>query len=95
VGRASKALTRIVRAQEREIEAWQAAELHLLEQAFRQRLDRLGIPPGPDLAVGLMAVATLLAAHVPEWGGDCRETLGEIALLGLRLLEDAEDAATA
>lgn len=81
-------LTTLVRAQASEIEAWEAAELHLLEQAYRQRLEALGVQTSPDVAVALMAAATLLGQHVPEWGGDARTTLGEIALLGLRLLDD-------
>jgi hypothetical protein len=33
-----------------------------------------------------MALAMLLAEKAPEWGGDCRDTLNEIAQLGLSLL---------
>jgi hypothetical protein len=36
-----------------------------------------------------MATATLLGEHAPEWGGDARCSLREIALLGLRLLDEA------
>ncbi|MEX2100875.1 MAG: hypothetical protein WEB19_05620 [Acidimicrobiia bacterium] len=79
-------LTTVVRAME--TEAWQEAELHLLERAFRERLAALGVDVTPDLAVTLMATATLLAQYTPEWGGDARCCLGEIALLGLRLLSD-------
>jgi len=32
----------------------------------------------------------LLAEKAPEWGGDCRDALGEIAQLGLSLLVDTE-----
>ncbi len=35
-----------------------------------------------------MAVAYLLAERAPEWGGDQRGTLGDVAVLGLRLLGD-------
>lgn len=76
-----------VQAQEADLEAWQAAELHLLVQALRRRLEGLGVPVTPELGVALMAVATLLGDHAPEWGGDVRGSLGEIALLGLHLLD--------
>ena len=33
-----------------------------------------------------MAAAQLLAERSPEWGGDARDTLSEVAVLGLRLL---------
>lgn len=80
-------LARVVRSQAAEMAAWEAAELHLLEAALRARLTDLGVTATPDVAVALMAVATLLGEHTPEWGGDVRCTLGEIALLGLRLLD--------
>ncbi len=80
-------LTTLVQAQAGDLEAWQAAELHLLEQAFRARLDALGVAATPDVAVDLMATATLLGETVPEWGGDARCALGEMAQLGLRLLD--------
>lgn len=83
-------LTTVVRTQAEELQPWQAAELHLLQAALRQRLADLGVDLTPDVAVALMATATLLAPSTPEWGGDVRCTLGEIALLGLRLLEDTE-----
>jgi hypothetical protein len=35
-----------------------------------------------------MAVAMLLAEKSPEFGGDCRDALGEIAQLGLSLLAE-------
>ena len=41
----------------------------------------------PELAAGLMATAQLLAERSPEWGGDARDTLAEVAVLGLRLLD--------
>ena len=81
-------LTTIVRAQACDMEAWEAAELHLLDQAFRQRLEALGIEPTTDVGVALMAAAILLGPHTPEWGGDCRATLCEIARLGLGLLDE-------
>lgn len=81
-------LATLVKAQACALEAWQAAELHLLEQAIRERLAALGVALTPDVAVALMATATLLGDNVPEWGGDARCALGEVAQLGLMLLED-------
>ena len=81
-------LATLVHAQSQAMEAWQAAELHLLEQAFRDRLAELGVALTPDVAVALMATATLLGDSLPEWGGDARCALGEVAQLGLRLLEE-------
>lgn len=82
-------LMTVVRAQADEVEPWQSAELHLLGQALRARLATVGVEATPDVAVALMAAATLLGAHAPEWGGDARCSLGELALLGLQLLEDS------
>ena len=85
-------LETLVRAQSCDLEAWQAAELHLLEQAFRARLADVGVSVTPDVAVALMATATLLGSSVDEWGGDARCALGEVAQLGLRLLEEPAQA---
>ena len=79
-------LAAVVRAQAEDLEPWESAELHLLEAAFRDRLDALGVRNDADVAVALMAVSELLAHHTPEWGGDARTAVGEIGLLGLRLL---------
>lgn len=62
------------------------AELCVLEVCLRERLALLGIEPTPELAVGMMAAAQLLAERSPEWGGAARDTLAEVAILGLRLL---------
>ena len=83
-------LATLVREQAQSAEAWQAAEAHLLSVALRDRLDALGVAVTPDVAVALMATATLLGNAVPEWGGDARCALGEVAQLGLRLLEESE-----
>lgn len=83
-------LATLVRAHAEALEPWESAELHLLEQAFRERLAALNVAVTPDVAVTLMATATLLANHVPEFGGDARCALGEVAQLGLRLLEEPE-----
>jgi hypothetical protein len=87
VGDVREGLTTQVRAQVSELEVWEAAQLHLLEQAARERLATLGIDASPEIAVALMAVAMLLAEHTEEWGGDARDVLGEISSLGLRLLD--------
>ena len=84
-------LTGLVQAQAGELEAWQAAELHLLECALRERLEALGVAVTPNVAVALMATATLLGDSAPEWGGSARCALGEVAQLGLRLLSEEED----
>lgn len=80
-------LATLVRRQAADLEPWQAAELHLLEQAFRERLAALHVAITPDVAVALMATATLMGSSLPEWGADARCALGEIAQLGLQLLE--------
>ena len=87
-------LTDLIRAQLAERDVWEVASTHILCVELRERLTALGVPVTPDVSVALMAVAMLLAERAPEWGGDCRDTLGEIAQLGLRLLVDeADDAA--
>ena len=84
-------LVEVVDGQLADAEAWQLAELHLLEQAFRRHLCDAGIEPSGDSAATLIAAALFLAGHTPEWGGDARDTLIELAVLGRRLL-DAEPA---
>ena len=84
-------LTDLIRAQLAERDVWEVASTHILCAELRDRLAALGVPATPDVSVALMAVAMLLAERAPEWGGDCRDTLGEIAQLGLRLLADEED----
>ena len=83
-------LTTMVETQSAELEAWQAAELHLLECALRERLEAVGVAVTPNVAVALMATATLLGDSAPEWGGNARCALGEVAQLGLRLLSGDE-----
>ncbi len=84
-------LTELIRAQLAERDVWEVASTHILCVELRDRLRALGVEPNPDVSVALMAVAMLLAEKAPEWGGDCRDTLGEIAQLGFRLLADEED----
>ncbi len=83
-------LTDLIRAQLAERDVWEVASTHVLCVELRDRLAALGVEVTPDVSVALMAVAMLLAEKAPEWGGDCRDTLGEIAQLGLRLLLDDE-----
>ncbi len=95
MGQEREQLATLLRSQADTLECWETAELHLLEGAVRRHLAGLGVEPGPDIAVALMAVATLLTDRAPEWGGHERDALAEVALLGLRLLEgaDPEDGA--
>ena len=80
-------LATLLRRQAASLECWELAELHLLEQAVREKLAELDIQPTADLATALMAVATLLTDRAPEWGGHARDALAEVAQVGLRLLE--------
>ena len=80
-------LAEMVARQAASLQAWESAELHVLEVMLRERLCSLGIGAGPETGAVLMAVAQLLAERPPEWGGDARDTLAEIAVLGLRLLD--------
>ena len=79
-------LVELVESQVTEAEPWQTAEWHLLERAFRERLEAAGIPVTPEAAATLMAAAVFLSAHTPEWGGHTRDTLADLAALGLHLL---------
>lgn len=92
---AREQLAALVRAQVADSTAWELAELHLLAEAFRQRLHDVAVTVTPDVAVALMATATLLGEHAPEWGGNVRCALAEVARLGLALLEEGGSAAAA
>lgn len=81
-------LTDIVAMQAAGRDVCETAVTQLLLTQLRDRLAVLHIDGTSDLAVGLMAAAMLLAEHAPEFGGDCRDGLGEIAQLGLALLMD-------
>jgi hypothetical protein len=83
-------LTDLIRTQLAERDVCQVASTYLLEVELRERLAAVGVTPTADLSVALMALAMLLAEKAPEWGGDCRDTLGEIAQLGLSLLMGGE-----
>jgi hypothetical protein len=86
-------LTELIQAQLAARDVWEVASTHLLCVELRERLAALGVRVTPDVSVALMAVAMLLAERAPEWGGDSRDTLGEIAQLGLRLLADEVEGA--
>lgn len=90
MGNEREQLATLMRTQAAALECWEIAELHLLERAVRRHLSELGVEASPELAVGMMAVATLLIDRAPGWGGHARDALAEIAQLGLRLLEDDE-----
>jgi hypothetical protein len=92
VGDARAQLTELIRAQLDERDVCEVAGTCLLEMELRERLAVVGVEPSPDLSVALMALAMLLAEKAPEWGGDCRDTLNEIAQLGLSLLMGSEAA---
>ena len=86
-------LAELVAQQAKCMEAWENGELYLLELALRRRLELLGIEPSPELGATLMTVAQLLAERAPEWGGDARGSLADVAVLGLRLLGEDPPAA--
>jgi hypothetical protein len=92
VGDARAELTGLIRRQLEERDVCEVAGTYLLEAELRERLALVGVEPTPDMSVALMALAMLLGEKAPEWGGDCRDTLAEIAQLGLSLLLDGETA---
>ncbi len=90
MGDARAQLTELIRSQLEDRDVCEVAGTYLLEVELRERLAVLGVEPTPDLSVALMALAMLLAERAPEWGGDCRDTLGEIAQLGLSMLTEGQ-----
>jgi hypothetical protein len=68
---------------------WERAQDHLALASLVARLGELGVEATPSVAVALMAAAMLLAEGSPEFGGDARDVLGDLAALGLGLLEEA------
>ena len=90
MGDARAQLTELIRSQLEDRDVCEVAGTYLLEVELRERMAVLGVEPTPDLSVALMALAMLLAERAPEWGGDCRDTLGEIAQLGLSMLTDGQ-----
>ena len=83
-------LTDLIKSQLAERDVCSVAGTYLLEVELRERLALLGVSVTPDVSVALMAVAMLLAEKSPDFGGDCRDALGEIAQLGLGLLVEGE-----
>jgi hypothetical protein len=83
-------LTELIKSQLAERDVCSVAGTYLLEVELRERLSLLGVEITPDVSVTLMAVAMLLAEKSPEFGGDARDALGEIAQLGLSLLVEGE-----
>jgi hypothetical protein len=90
VGDPRAQLTDLIRNQLADRDVCDVAGTYLLEVELRERLAVLGVEPTPDMSVAFMALAMLLAERAPEWGGDCRDTLSEIAQLGLSLLTGGE-----
>ena len=88
MGDARGHLTELIKTQLTERDVCAVAGTYLLEVELRERLDTVGVEVTPDVSVALMAVAMLLAEKSPEFGGDARDALGEIAQLGLNLLAD-------
>jgi hypothetical protein len=91
MGNARAQLTDLIREQLESRDVCDRAGTYLLEVELRERLAVLGVEPTPDLSVALMALAMLLAERAPEWGGDTRDTLGEIAQLGLSMLSPDDE----
>jgi hypothetical protein len=83
-------LSELVGQQAANLDVWKDAELCVLEVLFRERLATLGIEPSPAVGACMMAVAQLLSERAPEFGGDARDTLAEVAVLGLRLLDPGD-----
>ena len=83
-------LTELIKSQLAERDVCSVAGTYLLEVELRERLALLGVEVTPDVSVALMAVAMLLAEKSPEFGGDARDALGEIAQLGLSLLMEGD-----
>lgn len=80
-------LAELVQSQAQGRPAWESAEMHLLEAELRRRLEVLRVEVTPEVAVALMAAAMLLCQGAPEWGGDSRDVLGQLAALGLSLFD--------
>lgn len=85
-------LTDLIRDQLAARDACDVASTYLLGVELRERLALVGVEPTADMSVAFMALAMLLAERAPEFGGDSRDALGEIAQLGLALLADTEPA---
>ena len=84
-----EALQLVVASAVQERECWERAEDHLRLDGLRSRLEALHIEVTPSVAVALMASAMFLAEAAEEFGGDARDVLGDLAALGLGLLDDS------
>jgi hypothetical protein len=80
-------LATLVRRQSAEIDCCGRAEIAVRASVLRDRLDEIGVVVTPDVAAALMAAAMLLASGTPEWGGDYRDALADLAGLGLELFD--------
>ena len=80
-------LLTIVRMQAAETECWKRAEVVVLADVLRERLEAIGVEVTADVAASLMAAAMLLATTSEEWGGDYRDALADLAAVGLELFE--------
>jgi hypothetical protein len=70
-----------------ESECWKRAEVVVLADVLRERLEAIGVDVTPDVAASLMAAAMVLATASEEWGGDYRDALADLAAVGLELFE--------
>src|SRR4051812_45202864 len=80
-------LATLVRQQAAEGQCWERAETLLRAGAVRERLGELGIQVTPDVACAFMAAAMSMVSGTPEFGGDYRDALGDLAAVGLALLD--------
>lgn len=84
---ARERLATLVRSQVADSECWARAETMMRAQELRARLADIDVPLSADIAAALMASAMLLASTSPEWGGDYRDALADLAALGLDLFD--------
>ena len=80
-------LTTVLRERASAAPCWERAETVLRADGVRERLVALGIEVSPEVAVALMAAAVAMADGTGEWGGDYRDALGDLAAVGLALLD--------
>lgn len=85
---ARQALVQAIRAQAAARPAWERAERCLLEVRLRQRLDEIGLAIDATAAAAMMAAAMVLAEEGPEWGGDYRDALSDLAEIALALTDE-------
>lgn len=80
-------LVTLVRRQAADTECWERAETCVRAAELRERLEQIGVVVTAETAAALMATAMYLASSSPEWGGDERDALGDLAALGLELYD--------